>query len=152
MAQAQAAHDQLRDASAQLEHARARLAQLPDESEELRAVNDRIAEIQYDQAAHSAADSGEKFLRHWDDEHRELQVADVRVERDGASLADIARQQASNAERLNDVQARVNEITGPLEGMDEARSRAGEASRAVDDLTNRIRETEQEGVRLKHAA
>ena len=148
MAQAQAAHDQLRDASAQLEQARAQLAQVPAESEELRTVNDRIAEIQYNQAAHSAADSGEKALRHWDHEHRELQVADVRVERDAASLGDIARQQESNTERLDDIQTRVNEITGPLEGMDEARKLAGEASRAVDDLTRRIRETEQEGVRL----
>ena len=148
MAQAQAALDQLQDAAVQLEQARARLAQLPAESQELRAVNDRIAEIHYDQAAHSAADSGEKALRHWDDEHRELQVADVHVERDGASLADIDRQQASNAERLGAAQARVNEITASLEGMDEARMRADEASRAVDDLTRRIRETEQEGIRL----
>ena len=147
--QARAALDELPGVTAKLEQARDRLAELPSESGELRAVNQRLATIQYDSAEHTAAQSREKELQRWEEEHSRLMMAAAKVERDGALLADIAGQSGAIAKRLTEERSGVEKLTGPLEGMGEAREKAAAAAQSVDNLSQQVTDSDREVIRLK---
>ena len=145
---AQDAAQRLPEAAALLEQARAALDALPVESDELRAMRARIAEIGYDSMAHTSAQEREASLRHWDGERRDLDTVSARVDRDKSALVDVTVQLERAAESLETQNVRARELEAGLEGMDEAVSEAEEAVSEAESLSSEIRDAGEDKVRI----
>ena len=146
---AQDAAARLTEAATALEKARTARAALPQESDELRIMRARIAEIGYDSMAHTSAQEREAGLRHWDSERRELDTVSARVDRDRASLADMTERLERVAESLDAQKVRVSQLEAGLEGMDEAVAEAEAAAATVESISSEIRDAGQEQVRIE---
>ena len=145
---AQDAAARLTEAATALEKARADLEALPQESDELRAMRARIAEIGYDSMAHTAAQEREASLRHWDGERRELDTVSARVDRDKSALVDVTERLERAAESLETQNVRARELEAGLEGMDEAVSEAEDAVDAAESLSSEIRDAGEDKIRI----
>ena len=118
--QAQEAGQHLPEASAELEKARAALVAMPQESDELRGVRQKIDELGYDGDAHTAAQEREAGLRHWESERRELDTVSARVDADRNALADVNGRWERAAAAYESEQSRAAELKESLKGLDDA--------------------------------
>ena len=146
--QAQAAADALPAAESGLAEATSALQALPRESDDLRAVREKMAELGYDAVAHEEAQTRETALRHWDDAQRELDAVLIRVDGEHSRLADIDRQLQERAAALKTEQARILEISVEIEGLDGLAQQAADARGTLDGLDAAIHETQSEQARL----
>ncbi len=145
---AERAGQELPGAAARLEQTRARLAAQPQESDEMRAIRARLAELDYDTDTHERAQLREDDLRHWDEARRELETVAARVDRDKASLTDTLEQWTDRTDTLERERARRTELEAGLAGMAETAVRAEEARAVVDAVGAEVRDAEQDQVRL----
>ncbi len=142
--QAQRAANDLSGVKAELEKAHAELAAMPQESDELRAVRDKITELNYDADTHTAAQEQESGLRHWESERRELDAKSARVDADRAALADVSERWQGATATHESEQSRAAELEKGLEGLDDAITESEGAGKAVEELEGRIRETDRQ--------
>ena len=145
---AQDAAARLTEAATALEKARTARAALPQESDELRVMRARIAEIGYDSMAHTSAQEREASLRHWDGERRDLDTVSARVDRDKSALVDVTERLERAAESLEAQNVRAREFEAGLEGMDGAVSEAKDAVDAAESLSSEIRDAGEDKVRI----
>ncbi len=141
---AQEAASRLPEAETALEEARAALAAMPQESDELRAVRQKIAELGYDADAHTAAQEQESGLRHWESDRRELDAKSARVDADRAALADVSERWQRATTTHESEQSRAAELETSLAGLDDAVTESEGAGKAVEELESRIRETDRQ--------
>ena len=142
--QAQKAANDLSGVKAALEKAHAELAAMPQESDELRAVRQKIDELNYDADTHSAAQEREVSLRHWESDRRDLDAVSARVDADRAALADVSERWQRATTTHESEQSRAAELAKGLEGLDDAVTESEGAGKAVEDLEGRIRETDRQ--------
>ena len=145
---AQDAAARLTEAATALEKARTARAALPQESDELRIMRARIAEIGYDSMAHTAAQERETALRHWESERRDLDTVSARVDRDKSALVDVTERLERAAESLETQNVRASGLEAGLEGMDEAVAEAEEAAATVESLSSEIQDAGEDKVRI----
>ncbi len=142
--QAQQAAQRLPEAAVELDQTRAVLAATPQESDELRAVRQRIEGLDYDADAHTAAQEREVSLRRWESDRRNLDAVSARVDADRAAFADVnERWQRATTTRESE-QSRAAELEQSLEGLDDAVTEATGAGAEVDELEGRIRDTDRQ--------
>ncbi len=143
-AQAQKAADEVSGAQIELEKARAVLAAMPQESDELRSVRQKIAELGYDSDAHTAAQQAESGLRRWENERHELVAVSARVDADRAAFADVNERWQRAAEAHESEQSRAAELKDSLKGFDDAVTESEGAQAEVEGLEGQIREADRQ--------
>ncbi len=136
---AQEAARQLPEAETALREARAALAAMPKESDELHAVRQKIDELGYDADAHTAAQEREASLRHWESKRRELDAVSARVGADRAAFADVNERWQRATTSLESEQSRAAELETSLEGLNDAVAESERAGADVDELEDQIR-------------
>ena len=141
--QAQEAAQRLPEASAELDKARAALAAIPQEFDEMRGVRQRIAELGYDAESHTAAQQTESGLRHWEGERRELDAVSARMDADRAAFTDVAERWERTKTAHESEQSRAAELAKNLEGLDDAVAESEGAGAEVEGLEGQIRDTER---------
>ncbi len=146
LGRAVSAAQELSRAAEALEQARAALAATPQESDELRAVRQRINELGYDADAHTTAQEREVSLRHWESERRDLDAVSARMDADRAAFADVNERWQRAATARESEQAHAAELEQSLEGLDDAVREAAEAGKAVEDLEGQIRDADRQQV------
>ena len=141
--QAQRAVNDLSGVKAELEKAHAELAAMPQESDELRAVRQKIGELGYDADTHTAAQERESNLRHWESDRRDLDAVSARVDADRAAFADVSERWQRATRTHESEQSRAAELEASLAGLDDAVAESEGAGKAVEELEGRIRETDR---------
>lgn len=142
--QAQRAANDLSGVKAELEKAHAELAAMPQESDELRAVRQKIDELGYDADTHTAAQERELNLRHWESDRRDLDAVSARVDADRAAFEDVSERWQRATTTHESEQVRAAELEKGLEGLDDAITESETAGADVEELEGRIRETDRQ--------